>query len=338
MAAPLAMALIALSPAQSPTLHWNAPSEACPSQARVSARLDSLLGSRTVALRARAQVVPHGTGWRGRLRITWDGQTDERVLDAADCEALANAITLLVAVMGDPIAVSHAVELPAVASTLVPPPPLEVQATATEPSGSADAEAVTHPAPNPTRRPSRFDRGASLQVAAWGDLGSLSRLSFGPSLGLAWRRPRWRARLEALYLPPQRVPSTEPEAGRGRVQVVALRAGACVRLGVPAVEVPLCGLTEAGMLVATHFGPDADRRAGDPWVAAGAGTGFIVRFAPRWAVFSRLEAMIPLTPRQYRHGDLLLYQTAPVTARAALGIEFRWGGQFFAEPGKASNE
>ena len=341
MAAWLASALVSMTPAEASVLRWQAPAEVCPSQGQVSAQLESLLGSRTLALRARADVRRHDAGWRAQLRVTWNGRTDTRTLDAADCNALANAITLLVAVMGDPLAVADSIELPAVASSSLPSPPpstetnsvVRTETAAPPPSGHSSLSAAAGTPP-----PAALDRGFSLQTAAWGDIGSLSRIAAGASLGIAWRRPRWRARIEALYLPPQRISSTEPEAGQGRIQVAALRGGACARLGSPTVEVPLCALAEAGAIAATRFGPAANLRAGNPWVAAGAGMGVHVRLSSRWALFSRLEAMVPLAPRQYRHAELLLYQTAPVTARAAFGVEFRWAGQFSAEPGKTPIE
>lgn len=347
------------APSPSPAtraLSWDAPLPGCPSPEEVGQRLDALLGARSLEVDASARVRAAGATLRLDLRVQWRGRVDERTLEADTCESLAEAAVVLVALMA---------EAPRDAEEALPPPPVLPAPTAAsvvpvpapiEEAGLAEAgllkagppaeveppeeTPVTPPAAPMTTAGARakLDRGRhasgfSFAVLGLVDLGSLAAVSGGLHAALSWRWPRARVFMGGTYLPPHGVGSRAAAAAQGRVQLGIVQLGACVRLGPPRVEVPLCAALEAGGSRGTGFGVAGDRGARDPWLAFAAGPAVLVSLSRAVALILRVEAAVPLIRSRYIYGDeATLFETAPVAVRGGLGLEFRIPNQFRREP------
>ena len=86
-------------------LSWDAPAGVCPDRATLLRRMNGLLGDRPLALAAQARVHDRGAPadrFRLTLRLRWNGGSLERDLAAEDCEVLAQAMVVLVAVLAAP--------------------------------------------------------------------------------------------------------------------------------------------------------------------------------------------------------------------------------------------
>lgn len=311
----------------STTIEWDASQAGCPSQAEVDERVAVLLGPHPASVRAHASATEYSTGWQATLRLSWRGHTDEQTLRGPDCASLADAVTLLVAVMADPVQTARTLH----ERSLVPPPPRVVPPLLPVAAAEqrADAPAPRRDAGEPTPAPAEsviapHDTGPSLAVSGMVDVGSTPRAAPGVALSFAWRRRRWRAQLEGFYLPPVAVASSAPYASRGRVQLAAARVGGCTRLGSIRWEVPICGGAEGGGVIATGFGLDGRGNTLKPWLAGTLSGGLLVRLNHWFSIAARLEAVVPVFRGRYQYGDDLLHETAPVAARAGLGVEFRW--------------
>lgn len=325
---------VGAEPLEEEALVWEAPPSVCPGPLEVRERLVRLLGDDVALVRAEARVSKQSARWQVDLRLRWQGHEDVRTLEADRCDTLANAAVLLVASAADPLgALPHVSSEPPQREqgAFVPPPPSN-GVPVLDPGREAPEPAIV-PAPvddPPTPRPR--DRGPTF--GWWGllDLGSLPRLGAGLSASVAWRWPRARLLAEGSYLPAQRVTSAAPHARQGHVQIGAARLGACARVWIRAVELPLCAGVEAGGTHATGFGVRADLEALDPWVATFAQGGVAIPLMENLALVGRLEAVVPLMYSQYVFGEERLYQARPVVVRGGVGLEFRWGPRKSGRP------
>jgi hypothetical protein len=318
------VAAIAIEPLP-PSISWEAPS-VCPSPSVVSARLTQLLGGGVSEVRADARVRAEASGWRLDLELHWRGRADVRTIVADRCETLADATVLLVATTADPVMVlRHVTVEPTPPSNDTLPNPVAARTRPLDAVGRvASGPAVAHPRVR--------DRGPTLGLMGLVDLGSLPRLTAGVGATVGWRWSRARLFAEGSYLPERRVIADAPYARQGRVQLGTARAGACVRLWLRDVELPLCGGAEAGGTRATGFGVRADLGTSDPWFALFAHGGLAIPLMPSLAVVGRIEGAVPLVYSEYVHGNERLYRAWPVVVRGGLGLEFRWGQRNATKP------
>ncbi|MDC0675742.1 hypothetical protein [Nannocystis radixulma] len=205
-----------------------------------------------------------------------------------------------------------------------PVPAAEVETDMAAETGAGEPPVA--PAPpvesvTPVKRPRGFVRVA-------GGLEALGMPRVGPQVGLAGGLlgKRWRVELTGFYrAPTTQYTDTDPRAG-ARVRMWAVGARGC---GVPRagpVEFPLCGGLEVGQVIGEgvgFVGARADRFA---WVAAVFGPA--IAWAPRpWlALWFGADVGLPLLRGTFSAAGLgPMYMIAPVSLRAALGLEFRFG-------------
>lgn len=306
-------------------LRWQAPAE-CPTAQEVRGRIDAAggLGELTVD----AEVTSSERGWSLALSIGFEQVADARTLHADDCEALAEALVLLVATRLDDAAPQRAPE-PAV-------PTPETAQTGLEPvvgTGSESGPSSAWSEPEPRAAPvvvsgRRLATGFVLGLGAGVGLGSVPApgIPIELTVGHAWPRLRVgaRGRFHA---------AREVELDERRSMRVLLGTGGvfgCGRFWVRTVELPLCGEVSFGGNRAVVRGPA--RQRGGVWIEAGARVGVAWFVSPRWALTGQLAAAAPLVGSAFTLGEDDAWSPAPVVGRALLGVEVLFPIQNRARP------
>jgi len=191
-----------------------------------------------------------------------------------------------------------------------------------DPLAEAPPPAIPAPAPKPARPRLR----GFVRVA--GGLEALGMPRLGPTFGLAGGLvgKRWRVELTGLYrAPTTRFTTVDPTAG-ARVRMWAVGARGC---GVPRagqIEFPLCGGFEVGQAIGEGVGFVGARTDRIVWAAAVFGPA--VAWVPRpWlALWFGADVGLPLLRGSFSAAGLgSMYEIAPVSLRAAMGLEFRFG-------------
>ncbi|MFZ6184860.1 hypothetical protein [Nannocystis pusilla] len=195
--------------------------------------------------------------------------------------------------------------------------------------------AVTRPGPlqgdvSSDMSPKTDARAARLRgfVRVTGGLEALGMPRVGPAVGLAGGLSgrRWRVEVTGLY----RAPTTEytqidPQAG-ARVRLWAVGGRGCGVLRARQVEFPLCGGLEGGQALGEGVGFAGGRADRIAWLAVVFGPA--VAWAPRpWlALWFGADVGVPLLGGTFSAAGLgRMFTIAPVSLRAALGLEFRFG-------------
>lgn len=179
--------------------------------------------------------------------------------------------------------------------------------------------------PGPEPRPPAGRRGF-VRVA--GGLEALGMPGVGPQLGLTTGLlgARWRAELTGMYrAPTTRFTDVDPSAG-ARVRLWTVGVRGCWVPPTRGVEVPLCGGLEAGQALGEgvgYAGAQADRI---PWVAALLGPALAWAPRPWLALWLGVDLALPLRQASFSADGLgTMFESAPVSLRAALGLEIRFG-------------
>ena len=293
------------------TLDWDAPTS-CPSTPWIRSRLGVLLspGARG-HVQARVQAGPDR--YDLTLAVTTRHGRTQRTLQGPTCDSLAQAAVVVVAVVVDPLEASarSAVSPPSPATAVTPPPPR------TSALARADLR-QTRPEPARDRRPLAIPLG----VTGGGGVGLLPRphAFTRVRVGLAWRRVDVGLTATHRFAQPIRQPT-------GGGAVISLSSGG-IELG-PVVRrgpwsIPLRAGLEAGVMVATGRDLDVTQTALSPWLGAELSAG--VAWAPVSWIALRLTAGATgsiLRPSFGLDDGTIVYETAPLGARAGLGLEFR---------------
>jgi len=300
-------------------LRWEAPA-GCPEASQVQAWVDALVEP-SASGRARGEVVATAGRFRLTLEIMTPSGTIERDLEALQCEPLARAAAVVVAVAVDPIE--------AEARASVPQPPL-LAVTAAAPTAAArpsPAEprrsTISAAAPDPPAGSRRW-RPRSLMLGAEGGAGA-GLLPGAHATAQAWAGLSWR-RLEAQAMAMHRFGRLVEQPSGGGASISATTAG--VALGPVMHErrwsLRLLAALEAGAMVADGRGLRNPRTAVSPWLGVGLRPG--VAWSP--VAWLALRGEIGLTasilrPRFTIAGGPLIHQTSLLEARIGLGLEFR---------------
>jgi len=322
-----------LAPARaSIELDWEAPDE-CPTEPEVRATLQELLGSaqarEPVAATARVQRTNTGE-YAAHLVVEMAGHRSDRDLVAAECDALAEAAALVIAVTVDPAQALDDAMAPVDAPAPAIPEPAPVEPVVVDPvaagPGSPPASMPSaRAAPPPRRATTRRIRGVHLRAFGGMDWGSVPAITgaVGAAVGIHGRWFRGEAAGSWTFAREGGAPS-EPEA-RGRVGLGALAVRGC---GVPAwrtLEFPLCAAIEAGALQGRGVGETVDpSSAHRPWVAVAFGPALAWLPIPRLAVVVGIDAVMPVWRARFLIGDEQVHRPQPIGVRAGLGLEFRF--------------
>lgn len=317
---------------------WDAPPE-CPTEADVRFRVGALLEGVRVPpkerLTAIARVRQDDTAmWDLRIWLVGQDSTRQRILRNRDCEALAQATALILAI--------------AIAPELMPTldaPPLEgagAEESRTDESGpEASARAAPKPAPptpkprtsgegpRPASAPDRARRklGGTLAVEAGAGVGALPRVGAELAAAAGVRLGRATLELRGVYGAPRRVRFEDLPASGANFQMwtVGVRGGVALEVR-PRLEARVRGAVDAGQILAVGINLAPSRRAVVPYVAVSVSAG--LSYAPlRWlAIGLILEGYAPVTrPRFAAIGaSNALHRPWPVGVRVLAGPELRF--------------
>lgn len=325
----LALLLRALAPA--PDVD---PALACPDTAPLAGRIEELVG-RPVApseVGVRLAILETEPLVRARVELEFGGRVEVRDLEAKSCDALLDAVALLVAVTLDPSEAPQVPEPP-------PPEPPPLQTAEPEPQPVPELEPEPQPAPppeptppsepeSPAPRPTSLDQRRALGLAVGlfggGEIGAIPRGTGGIRPVLRLSRGAFVAELSGDYWIRRRhQPLPTGETITVELGVAALRAGWALRRG--AIRVPFCGGLEAGLMRGEGFGLRDSRSDHWPWAAALASAGVLVRLGARVDLGATIEGVVPFVRPTFTaardDGSIVtLHTPSPVGARLLAGV------------------
>ncbi len=308
-------------------LGWSA-AAGCPDRDAAASLLTAQLrGPLPEATGVQVDLAATGSGYVATIAITGTESFAARTLVAGDCDALARAAILVVAVAIDPVAVVGpsdpvdplgAVEFDERAPR-IPNPPLAGDRGAMR-SGSADRDVSPDPPSRTRRRRARW--GHAVRVA--GGIGAqvVPSVMGAVQLGHAAIASLWRIESTATWLPP--VARRYADGAGVRTQAFTLGVRACPSPRLGRVTVPVC--------VGVVGGPVRGRGTGVPrltdgtsaWLAAEVGVAAIIAVHRRVGLVLGVDGFAALVRPAFHLGsrpDVLA--TPSVGGRGLLGIEVR---------------
>lgn len=344
-------------------LVWDAPGE-CPSRAALEHAVASLLGSgRSVhsPARVRAAVTHENLRWHADVELRDpEGTASPRRFDAENCEAVASAVALIVAVAIDgrddgptaaavPAVAAQSPALPASAASTPSVPPAAPRAAAVPVPAERAAASPALAVPAATRadtsrhadrreatettKPTAASSGPEVSFAAMLDA-LLPAASPGGEFAVGWtaRFSTWRlgAHAGASFFAPEDVNGADSE--RGTFWHIDSFARACGAFVTGAVEVGPC----VGGEVDTVFANAASGPAflvHEPKVvpfAALTGSAWAsVDVTPHVAIFARADAILLLDHPIFvvdraATNPAHVYQLPVAAPRGAMGVTFRF--------------
>ncbi len=170
-----------------------------------------------------------------------------------------------------------------------------------------------------SRRP-----GGVLRLYGGGELGAVPGPTGAVGLagGLLWRR--LRVELAGVYLAPRTAERAQADV---RVQLLAGGVQACGRFGRGALELPVCGGLEAGVMRGDGSGLPSARRAASGWRGGSLGVGAVWHATPRFSVWGAVQLVLaPVRPRfelSNASATQALFTPSAVSGRLLLGVELR---------------
>ncbi|MEM9456447.1 MAG: hypothetical protein AAGF11_19860 [Myxococcota bacterium] len=342
-------------------MEWSAPSR-CPTAQAVQQRLtDALVDSAADprGMRARATVTEDDAG-RFALVLELerdDGPAGRRTMQASDCNELAKAAVLIVALAVDP-EVDLAQEPPPEpaepaepakdngdeASPMPEPPPapteprIDETTPKTEPDGPNGEDSTTSPSPptepEPTASAPALPRSRApalhigLDATAGVGLSVLPAPTAVVALGAALWGNAWRAELGASYWTPVDSIPTGDTIG-GRLQQWTIDARGCGLLQPGPLELPLCAGVDVGAVHGRGLGVVAPRQVSSLRLALAAGAGLLwspTQLRGRLALRLNGDVLVALARARFRATPTapgLVYYTPPVGGRVSAGLEVR---------------
>ncbi len=309
-------ALIAVAPRTSRAtelpvkLEWTAPTQ-CPTVDQVRARLEAIArprpGVQLPPVEARATVESEGPGFRLELRTEREGTSGQTVLRAGDCDALAQATALMVALaFGADIELNTLAESNTPEVARVPPPPTPTASEATQ----------TAPAPS---------RPAPVRSAFELGLVFTPELLHGPGVGPRLGGSLTFEHLELFVQVGAYLPSQTKIIGDVALTMSGGSAlgGACLTGAATTLRASACLTAQAGWLSAASQGATRDDAATAPLVTVG--PSLLVRWPERanWRLRAQADLGVSLLRARFAldgYGDVFTVpQFAPLLG---LGLEF----------------
>jgi hypothetical protein len=272
------------------SLDWQAPAE-CPSKARVDEAVRAWLDKprpdqAAGGVRVDAQVHAVEGGWELALTLVAPGGAERQSLIAARCETLVELVALKVALAADPAALLRSLEA---------------------------SRAGRAPSPAP-----RF----ALHGALGAGLGPLPDVSAFAVVGGAMKLPGWRVELDGTAWLPRPASYPElPSVGANLSLVTGIARG-CLAPAMGAIDFPICGGVELGVLRGSGFGVAQVETSSQLWAAA------VVGPAVHWPLGSAVsfalgaDAVIGMVRPAFHMRNLeQLYRPDTVAARISAGLE-----------------
>jgi hypothetical protein len=277
------------------TLAWDAPAE-CPDESRVAAAIGAWLdqphpagaGSVTQPVRVDAKVTASPGGLAIDLTLDAAGGSEHQTLVAARCETLVELVAVKVALAVDPLTLLGSL-------------------------GNHGPE--TLPAERP-RFGLRGDLGAGL--------GPLPGASAFLSLAVSAELPDWRVEVAATaWLPTDATYIELPSVG-ANFTLLTGSARACLLPSMGAVDFPLCGGAEVGLMRGSGFGVQQVATSDQLWAAGVVGPSVRWTLGPALSFWIGADAVIGIVRPSYQMRNLeQLYRPDAVAARTWAGLEVR---------------
>jgi len=280
------------------SLTWNAPEQLCPSPAQVARDALELVGpgeSRIRKAEATATVTQAEDGsWKVELVTEIDGHKGTRTLDARTCEELADATSLIVALMIDPQTKRRS-----------RPPPIRDALTGSPSQQQAPVG------------PSKV--GVGIELSGIADSGTLPAAAMGLQAAGRWHLGPATLEAHGAWWPGTTATMSDRPSIGGDFRLVAAGVLAC--LSARSAGVSAC------------FGPEVDHMTGKGNGVSSPGTGAATWVGPlvalrgevpltSWlSILLQAGAMVPLQrPEFVIEGAGVVHRPAPVAARASLGL------------------
>lgn len=299
---------------------WVAPA-GCPDVTAVQERAEQRLGATLDGVDGVEVLV---TRERGGFTARIDARAitvanDVRTLRSRRCDALADAVAVVLARLASEVRVSRASTMaPTTVVAMVEPlrPIVVVDDLEDEMSGQVIAD------DEPTRpRPPRWGIGMSLLGLS--GVGALPEVNLGGEVAVFVRRAKRFVSLGASRWVPQnaRIAPGAPGGVEIRLDTLTVRAG----WSPPTQPLRAWLLAELGQIQGTGVGFDAERTAETRWTALGAGLGVGWPMTEHARLVGTFEIAIPLErPRFMLAAGSDLYQPGAMAARCAFGLEVGW--------------
>ncbi len=276
---------------------WQAP-VGCPDQGTLRTRVDEQLGRPLAAadqLAARVIITGDPGAFHAQLQIVLGKRVFEREVTGVDCDAVTNAVAIVLAML----------VRDAEPSAPAPPPPAPVDVA---------------PVIATARPPGRSPWSASARVGLLGEAGILPAAGAGAAATVAFGRHSWRAEAYGSGWLARRARLVSGSDAGADVSLFALGLRGCATRGPHA----LCAGGEAGWLEAAAVGVGEPGRATRRFSAAGIGVARWLRLGPHIAAVFMIEGLVALErPRFTLSDDTLVHQPAPLSLR--LSIAFQTG-------------
>jgi len=285
--------------AQSSELSYGASDPRCPTEDEVRAGLRDALRAAPVGelppIVAAITIEAEAGGFVATVVLREEGYEDRRVLSDRDCDVLARAATLVVAV------------------ALVPE--LDVRA--------AEAPTVPPEAPMATPPPTAL-RGA-LWLAVHGSYGVLPGAALGVELGGSLAIDSLRVDLAVRGLPFVGAHfASAPMLGGDIAEIVSVVRARGVGIVDEHIELSVGGGLEAGAVLGTGLGISDPRSNAAPWVAVEAAARVAWTPLRDLALFLEIEALVPVVRPVFSVAGLgVLYRPEPIDGAVRIGVEVR---------------
>ncbi|MBI4954341.1 MAG: hypothetical protein HY908_20120 [Myxococcales bacterium] len=323
-------------------LGWRAP-EGCPSEERVRAEVERLLGGPPRGKRLRvtgtvhrlpeaaADAPPEPEPWYVVLQTTAEsGAQGERTLRAGSCGALAGATALIVALTFDPDAVTEIVPTvldagpaPAPAPAPTPAPPAPVPPAPPVPAPLVPRAPIPLlPWTDPDEAPALRVLGAALLGA--GEVGALPAAALAVGGAVSFRFEWFRIGASAAYYPGASATLAERPSAGGTFRLLAVDVAAGYVAALGPVELgPDLGI-EAGHTWAEGFGVRSPGQGGASWVAPFGDLALAVPIGRYFAPRMTLGLAVPVTRATFVLANVgAVHRAGPVVGRLSLALEGR---------------
>jgi hypothetical protein len=269
--------------------------------------------------------------WQADVELVDADGRATRSFAASDCQALADAVALIVAVTLDPIAVTKALEARTVPASERPEPepePVEPEPEPVEPQPDPPLLGPLAESGEPGIVLSEEDEPVwpedlrvGLSIAGGGGYGP-TRAGYGLIGGrLALLGRAWRVELGARWVTPRRITI---EGAAGRFDAWMVEARGCWVPSPGPIEVPVCVGVEVGSVRGQGLPPTpAPTSTRLLWIAPTASVGLAWAPVERFAFGPELSLAVPLTRGQFVAGTTEIDRLASVGVRGLLVLELR---------------
>lgn len=315
-------------------LRWDAPSQ-CPDIADVRAWMhdDDIVARAPIAVAV--SIAAHADGFALSLAIDGPSGSSTRQLADRDCEELARAALLVVAVAADPlrslvpadvVVVPLEPQTPSAVASAVPPastatPP--AIAVAEPPRDTTTSATPTAAKPRVSPRRPWFGVGAEGGVA-WGLAPSASG-SLGGAVAVGGRR--WRVGVGALHT--FAAPARFVDLPRVGADVSTTRATlrGCGRIAAGRVALLPCGGVELGATRGAGVGLPITQTQTSAWIALTVHAMVELVLARRVALWLAPNLVAPITRPAFsiRGREAPVWRSPRLTGGLSMGLELRFG-------------